>query len=411
MIDNDRDILRELAKRYAEIASLPIQEEKRRLWRKSNDLCPERPMVTIDQVCWSELMLTEDSLRLQCVGQECQWYEFDMRRALYQWDNFPVDMVVEPFLRVRKAINNSGFGLEKIDRVIELEGSRDVASHEYENQIKSFEDVEKIKMPVISHDLAETKRRIERAEWLFGDIIGIREEGYERDISIWDPLSELMGVENVLYAIIDQPEMMHTLAKKFSDGHLSMLTQLEEQGLLPHHQSLVHCTGAFTDQLPADGFDAARPKLKDIWTWGQAQMFSTVSPSMFDEYEIAYTIPIYERFGLVYYGCCEPLDGKMDEVRKIPNLRKISMSPWANQERGAMEIGKDYVFSRKPNPAYLAMETFDEDLIKKEFDETLGVCKKNGCAVEFILKDISTLHHHPDRLGKWADIAMKAVCK
>ncbi len=59
---------------------------------------------------------------------------------------------------------------------------------------------------------------------------------------------------------------------------------------------------------------------------------------------------------------------------------------------------------------YVAMEDFDEDVIKKEFEDTLDICKRNGCAVEFILKDISTVHHQPERLNKWAEIAMKAVC-
>lgn len=408
MLENDRDVLRELAKRYAEIAALPVQEEKRRLWRKLNGLCPERPMVMIDQVCWSEF--TDDSLMLRCIDPECQGYEVGLRRILYQWKNFPVDMVVDPFIKVYKAVYNSGVGITSVDQTLQVEGCRDVASHRYINQIQSMEDVEKIPMPVVTHDVAETKRRVELAHWLFDGIIDIREEGYERDVSIWDPISQMMGVENALYAIVDQPEMMHALAKKMSDGYLSMLTQLEDQGLLPHHQSLIHCTGAFTDELPADGFEISKPRTKDIWTWGQAQMFSTVSPAMFDEYEITYAIPIYERFGLVYYGCCDPLDRKMDQVRKIPHLRKVSMSPWADQERGAAEIGKSYVFSRKPNPAHVAMEEFDGELVKKEFADTLDICKRNGCAVEFILKDISTVRHHPERLNKWAEIAMKAVC-
>jgi len=45
---------------------------------------------------------------------------------------------------------------------------------------------------------------------------------------------------------------------------------------------------------------------------------------------IDYAVQWYEKFGLVYYGCCEPLDGKIDIVREIPNLRKISMSPWVD---------------------------------------------------------------------------------
>ena len=145
--------------------------------------------------------------------------------------------------------------------------------------------------------------------------------------------------------------------------------------------------------------------------FGLAQAFSSVSPAMFEAFEIAHSMPIFERFGLVYYGCCDPLHRKMKEVRKIPNLRKVSMSPWADQAMGAEEIGADFVFSRKPNPAFLAMDGFDEELVQNEFQETLRVCKENACPVEFILKDISTIRRRPERLRKWADIAMRAVCK
>ena len=94
---------------------------------------------------------------------------------------------------------------------------------------------------------------------------------------------------------------------------------------------------------------------------GLAQMFSTVSPAMFKEFEVDYARRICERFGLVYYGCCDPLDRKMDEVRMIPNVRKVSMSPWVDEERGAAEIGRDYVYSRKPSPALLAGDRFDAE--------------------------------------------------
>lgn len=58
-------IVRELAARVAEIAALPVQEEKRCLWRKLNALEPVRPMVMIDQVCWNEMAIG-DELTLCC---------------------------------------------------------------------------------------------------------------------------------------------------------------------------------------------------------------------------------------------------------------------------------------------------------------------------------------------------------
>lgn len=403
-LQEDRGILRELAARVAEIAALPVQEEKRRLWRALNGLRPERPMVTIDQVCWNELEC--DALRLRCTDEECRAYERTFRRTLYQWEHFPVDMVVEPFVRVPMAVTNTAFGMSAQEHTLALFEGNDVVSHHYENQFHTLEDAEKIRMPVVTHDAAETARRMERADWLFGDLIALRREGVDPYLSIWDPISQWMGVEAVLYAMIDQPELLHAMAARVRDGYLSMLDQMEALGVLCHGQSLIHCTGAYTDELPAPGFRPEEPRTADIWMFGLAQMFATVSPAMFDEYEIAYSMPLFERFGLVYYGCCDPLDGKMDEVRKIPHLRKISMSPWANQERGAERIGRDYVFSRKPNPSYLAMDAFDEGLIAGDLRATKDICGRHGCPVEFILKDISTIRNAPARLDRWAALAM-----
>ncbi len=142
---------------------------------------------------------------------------------------------------------------------------------------------------------------------------------------------------------------------------------------------------------------------------GLAQMFSTVSPAMFKEFEVDYAARIFARFGLVYYGCCDPLDRKMNEVRQIPNVRKVSMSPWTDQERGAAEIGKRYVFSRKPSPAFLAPDRFDEEAVRADLVATRKTCDCHGCALEYILKDISTVGYEPQRLFTWARIAMEVA--
>ena len=143
--------------------------------------------------------------------------------------------------------------------------------------------------------------------------------------------------------------------------------------------------------------------------YGLAQMLSTVSPDMFREFEVDYTSRICARFGMVYYGCCDPLDGKMAEVRMIPTVRKVSMSPWVDEERGAAEIGTDFVYSRKPNPALLATDHFNSDQVRDHLIKTRRVCEQHGCPLELILKDISTVRYEPQRLFEWARIAMEVA--
>lgn len=404
----DISLIRELAAHVAEIAALPIQEEKRQLWRQLNALQPERPMVMIDQVCWNEMTLG-DELTLRCADPECRAYEEILRQLLYQWNHFRVDMVVEPFIRVSKAVTNTGFGIDIAEETAVTDPQNTVMGHKYHNQFQTLDDLDKIQVPRILHDPAETKRRLEVAHELFDGLLVVRPWGYDPYLSLWDPISTWMGVENALFALVDQPELMHGIASRMTEGYLYQLDQLEEQGLLCEPQCLIHCTGAYTHELPAPGYIPAKPRTQDIWMFGLAQMFSTVSPRTFQEYEVDYTRRICERFGLVYYGCCDPLDKKMKQVRMIPHVRKVSMSPWVDQKRGAAEIGRDFVFSRKPSPALLAFDNFDPEVIRQDLQATVDVCQEHGCPLELILKDISTVRYEPQRLFKWAQVAMEVV--
>lgn len=67
------------------------------------------------------------------------------------------------------------------------------------------------------------------------------------------------------------------------------------------------------------------------------------------------------------------------------------------------------MFSRKPNPAFLAGDSWDLDAVEKDLRKTMEICTRYGCPLEFILKDISTVRYQPQRLWEWADIAMKVV--
>lgn len=405
---NDVSVIRGLASEVAEIAALPVQETKRNLWRKLNALQPERPMVMVDQVCWSE-MNVDDELTLRCEDDECRAYERQLRRTLYQWKHFPVDMVVEPFFRVPLAIQNLSLGVTAQDETVVTDPDNDVVSHYYANQFQTEEDLEQIRVPAVRHDAVESDRRLALAHELFDGLLDVLPWGADPYLSLWDPIASWMGMENALWALMDKPDYLHRLLARMTDAYLGMLDQLEEQGLLCGSQSLIHCTGAYTDELPAPGYDPQKPRTADLWMFGLAQMLGSVSPPMFQEFEVAYASKICERFGLVYYGCCDPLHDRMDQVRMIPNVRKVSMSPWTDQERGAAEIGDSYVFSRKPNPAFVAMTSFNAEQVRDDLVNTRDLCDQYGCPVEFILKDISTVRYEPQRLTEWATIAMQVV--
>ncbi|MEI7905218.1 MAG: hypothetical protein WCI43_07390 [Candidatus Firestonebacteria bacterium] len=405
---NDKKVLGELGKKYREAAELSAHKETMRLWKKLNGLKPERPMVTIDQLPWNELNINGE-LDLRCEDRYLREVEFSLRRELYQWNHFPVDMYLEPFVKCNLVIEGISFGLKVDENVAVTDATSAVLGHSYIDQIKDESDLEKIQMPDPRLNKAETESRYELLSGIFKDIIPVKKIGYSCDLHVWDRIVEFKSPESILMDIIDRPEFLHKLTKRFFDWFNTLHTLLEERGLLGEGFKLIHCTGAFTDELPKPGFNPEQPRLTDNWIMAAAQIFSTVSPEMHDEFEIAYNKPAIERFGLGYYGCCEPLDRKIGIIKKIKNVRKISISPWAEKQRSAEAIGRDYVFSNKPTPAFLAPPDFHLDQVQADIKETIDICKRSQTPLEIVLKDVSTVNYKPERLTQWADMVMKLV--
>ena len=406
--DHDRDILKRLAERKAEIAALPVHREKAKLWRRVNQLDPVRPTVWITEVPWHEI--DDPELRPRCHDAYAQEIETELLRELYQWDHFRVDTIVEPVLYCPIVIHDSGFGIvEESKKIYAHEGS--VPSRGFVIQIQEPEDLEKIQEPVISIDHAETERRFGALNEAVGDIISVRKQGVPgRWFAPWDELVRWWGIEQAMTDLLDRPEMIHAAMDRLITVWLSRLEQWEQLDLLSSNNAPIRVgSGAYgyTDELPTD--DSAPEPLTpaDLWGCSTAQIFSGVSPAMHDEFALTYERRWLERFGLTYYGCCEPLHGKIEILEQIPNLRKISASPWANVAVMAEKTGGRYVISHKPNPAIVAEDDWNPSRARALLCE--AVEKSNGCPMEIILKDISTMRFDPARLRDWAQIAMDVV--
>ena len=112
-----------------------------------------------------------------------------------------------------------------------------------------------------------------------------------------------------------------------------------------------------------------------------------------------------EKFGLVSYGCCEPLNNRWDIIKRIPNLRRVSVAPSADLRDMAQKLGNHYIYAMKPNPADLAVNSIDEDYIRKKLREATSITR--DCHVEIIMKDNHTIGNNPQNAIKWCKIAME----
>jgi hypothetical protein len=181
---------------------------------------------------------------------------------------------------------------------------------------------------------------------------------------------------------------------------------MEKLGLLDARDPYLHCTPALAAELES----AQEPyQFKNLWFRTMAQMFSEVNPSMLDEFDLQYSQPFADKCALTYYGCCEPLEKSIPYLKKrFKNLRKIGVSPWANEESSAEQIGGGYVYARKPNPANVALQT-NPEVVRAEAKKTIEICLKYNTPYEMVLKDISTVSYKPQNLIVWAKTVMETL--
>ena len=410
MLKDEIQYLREVAKQYKEYAELPRMQQLREEWKRHNARKPGRPMVMIDQLPYSE-MNVDGELDLKTTDPFLQSVEWKLKTAIFQQKHFPVDMVAENFFEIPVPIYGWSFGdLGIVGKTVFDEDGKDVKGQHYEDVLQTEEDADKIHAGTVRADEKAWQHNMSVGHEIFDGILPIRPQLVEMSFQLWDAIVQWHGVDNSIYDLVDRPEFMHKILTKMTDALLDLIDQTERLGYLKEHNQLIHCTGAYTydEHVTEEG---KKTSGMNAWTFGMSQIFSTVSPQMHEEFEVPYLSRLFARFKNVYYGCCEPLHDKVDMIRKYPNVRKISMSPWANKRKGAEAIHGDYVYSAKPSPAFLAYPSFNPDAVRADLVETIGICKENHTNCELILKDISTTRNHPERVFEWAKIATDLVQK
>jgi len=397
----DRQTLRELGRRVAEIAAEPMQAQKADLWRRHNDLQPARPLVLVfPEGAWREMLPREE---MTCEEGLARDYEYDLRVRLYYREHMPDDNVIEAAVYTPVVWSHTGWGLES-----ETSSSGDpLGAHRFEPVLRTEADVDRLQIPQVTVDWAATHERHALLAEMFDGILPVVTQGQATyGLAPLDHYSQLRGIDQMFLDLVDNPDMVHRAVGRLVDGHLAILRALEHEGALSLPNGR-HYTGsggtAYTDQLPSPGFDGTHVRPRDLWGHATAQIFSEVSPAMHDEFALQYEKRVLELFGLNCYGCCEPLHHKLDIVKTIPRLRRISISPWADVDQSAEALGNRYIYSWKPNPAVVAGEGWDADTVRQGLRDFLE--RTRGCVVEMILKDTHTCRHQPQRMWEWVRIA------
>lgn len=403
MNNRDREIVRELAKKYMSLVCTEKQEKMFRRFRDTNDLKPGRPPVLLGEIPWYQMDI-DGSLTCICEDKGARNAELYFRKALFYMKYFKADNLYEPVFRVKRAVESSGIGLEPVTADLKrTDEINNIVSREFEDLLEDESSLDMLHDPVLTLRPDKDAARMEFYTDLLGDTIPVRLYGYNYFyFAPWDKITRLRGVEPILMDMYDRPEYLHKIIKKYVSAAHAELDFVEKNlDVCPTPE--LHQTSGTVSGLADEG-------LKATWCRSMAQTFGVISPAMFEEFEVDYLLSVAKRFQYTYYGCCEPLDDKISVLKKIPNLRKIGCSPWASVEKCAEQIGGDYVLSRKPNPAFVAIRT-DPDVVRNEIEETVKACIKYGCAYDYVLKDISTVSGRPENLIVWARTVSEVLDK
>ena len=397
----DRAVLRPLASRVAELAARPVEDQKRDLWYRHNDLAPTRPLIFCDlENGWQEIV---PSAELQSRGGLARQWELFLRKEIHWGTVLLDDAVIRPHFEVPHVHGSLDWG-PSATLIGGIDGGP--TAYTWDAPIKTEADIEKLRVPRISVDRAATDQLVATAEHTLGDLLEVRlRTRWVPRFGLTADLAFFRGLEQMMLDMCDGPDIVHRIMGFLCEGHVGLLDQLEDDGLLTLNNDGTYVgQGGFgwTRELPQPDYQGS-VRLRDLWGNDESQETTAVSEEMFAEFVFPYQVRLLGRFGLNCYGCCEPLDHRWEVVRRIPRLRRVSVPPWSDLAGMASRLGGAYICAMKPNPSDLAMGPLDEDRIRTELRRAFQLTR--DCRVEVIMKDNHTIGNDPSRAARWVKIA------
>jgi hypothetical protein len=216
-----------------------------------------------------------------------------------------------------------------------------------------------------------------------------------------------MSMEGMYRAMIDEPEAFSRLMQIVERDMIDCLRWQEQNGLLFLNNDNDHIASGgygFSDELPRREIGDSPVLSSDIWGHVNSQESIGISPAMYRDFVAPCCKRLAEQFGLLYYGCCEPVSSFWDSVRHYPNLRKLSISPWCDEAPvGEFLAGSKIIYSRKPLPDFLTgQREFLADDYREYIKKTARLTRK--CKVEYIMLDTCLINGDTKKIRQAVDI-------
>ena len=405
---HDKDIIRDLAKRYADIAAAPRNDSLRRLWRDHLSLRHTRVPVIAVIGPWDAWVQDYLDKNLRCTDPFLRELESQLHVRLLTAD-FNDDTIFEPWLpcpAVEPVPWSHSWGLPFPAEHLETRGT----AAKVLPALPDIHDLSQLRAPAHVYDEAATERKA--AAWhdaldgiLPFEVTRTPLGSFGADIS--SVVAKLRGIEQVMVDMLEEPEALHRLLAFMRNAVLAnqaVGTAAGHWTLASHFNQIM----TYAHELPAPAPNSGPVPTTQLWFHCAAQEFTGVSPAMHDEFLLQYQKPIMEQFGLILYGCCEDLSRKIDILRQVRNIRTIAISPMldtAGLARCAEQIGTDYAMSWRPNPADCVCNSWNPERVEKNLRAGFEVTR--GTHRHIDLKDIHTVQGDVSRIRKFCTLARR----
>ncbi len=412
----EREYLRGLARKQAEIAALPVMAERERRWRDVNDCVRgSRPPFAIESWTFDRDFLPAGLF--QCETPLGRRLERNFLRHIRHHEILNDDHVCPNTIDITWHVWTDEFGIEiKTNRVPDSDGV-DTAFH-IEHPIKNLatDGYDMIRPARFGVDRERTLAEKAFLEDVFGDIMPVViRSGVFANNNLTQRLLQLMSMETFFMAMYDCPDKLHALMGMMRDNARRKAHWAEAEGLLVVNNGNQCTCGTcfnFTTKLPKGEVTPGQVKLTDMWAGMNSQETVGVSPELFHEFCFPYYAELAAMYGFVYWGCCEPADPIWEtSLAKLPNLRAVSISRWANQEFMAEALAdRDIVYSRKPDPNFLSVDVeLNEEGWAEEIRSTLRLTAPRGIPTQLVVRDVYTLHGKLDKARRAVEIARREI--
>lgn len=405
----DLEILRDLVKHQKELALSPEMDRLREEWRTHGSFKHgSRPMVTIELGTFAGDIIPG---LMRCQGEEARKLEWEFLGRMVNHKLFGDDSVIPAYLPVTIPTSFAPFGLPvTAEHALDTQGED--LGHHFNAQISDLEeDFHKLGPSVYSVYPEEARKRQAELEELFGDILPARLVGHSLYFCPTQDIVHIMSMEDMFFAMYDYPELFHKMMEMLSTDYIAFMDLMERENILlptTAGEHLAQGSYCFTDELPA----AAEGPLtaREVWGYMDSQESAGISPEMYEEFVFPYYEKVSERFGLYSYGCCEAVDPFWDRcLSKAKNLRKLSISPWCNEEKMG-EILKDRktVYLRKPSPNLLGVGSeLEEDAVREHFCRTAKAA--SGCKLEIAQRDVYHINNTPEKVKRYVQLIRETL--